>query len=608
MKLIDDGLLKEYKSWLLTSDNPDYTGTETYPQYDNYINRLLEKAIELDLITANAINVTDVAWLNKFEQIYYSSQRLKAIDEKVIGHRGGIASLKKFIKFIKFKNKNAIPNNGGNKNMNLQDEHDLNLILYGPPGTGKTYSTVIKAVEIIKGRSAVVTQVNGKEEPKPYDEILKIYRELYKAGRIAFTTFHQSYGYEEFIEGIKPDLEADDLKYKRADGVFKEFCERAKKLKQGIAQQYAISAESNVWKVSLGGVENKTIKKYCFDNDVIRLGWGNSFSAKQAETSEYKGDGKRIFNAFTTGMKKGDIVFSFLTQDSIDAIGVILEDEAKWDDKKFNEYRWCRKVEWFKKGVDIRIKELNGNKSMIQPAVHKLSVTVEDALALINDTKTNDKDDYDYSEPYVFIIDEINRGNVSKIFGELITLIEESKRLGNDEAMTVRLPYSEVPFGVPKNVYILGTMNTADRSLVQLDAALRRRFTFEEMMPRPSLLKTTKDGINLIKMLETINKRITALSDREHQIGHSYFMKLNEQSTVADLQKIFKNKIIPLLQEYFFDDYGLIQLVLGQAFVKEENNPFNSGSKIYTIKCPVDANAYKAIYGDISGNSAQNNG
>lgn len=182
----------------------------------------------------------------------------------------------------------------------------------------------------------------------------------------------------------------------------------------------------------------------------------------------------------------------------------------------------------------------------------------------------NDKETLD---EYVFIIDEINRGNVSQIFGELITLIEDDKRLGEPEAKayTVTLPYSNEEFSVPKNLYIIGTMNTADRSVEALDTALRRRFSFEEMMPKQKLLtgKIITIGntqpISLEEILDTINKRLLVLKDREHQIGHSYFMGVTNGNC---LKKVFFDKIIPLLQEYFYGDYEKIQMVLGEGFVK----------------------------------------
>lgn len=171
----------------------------------------------------------------------------------------------------------------------------------------------------------------------------------------------------------------------------------------------------------------------------------------------------------------------------------------------------------------------------------------------------------DLSNPYVLIIDEINRGNVSQIFGELITLLEDDKRLGNEAELKVKTPYSQSEFGVPNNLYIIGTMNTADRSVEALDSALRRRFCFTEMMPRPELLTKVIGGMALQEVLETINKRIVVLKDREHQIGHSYFLKVGDEPS---LKMVFKNNIIPLLQEYFYGNYDYIRLVLGEGFMK----------------------------------------
>ncbi|MCX6271963.1 MAG: AAA family ATPase [Bacteroidetes bacterium] len=178
---------------------------------------------------------------------------------------------------------------------------------------------------------------------------------------------------------------------------------------------------------------------------------------------------------------------------------------------------------------------------------------------------------------YVLIIDEINRGNVSQIFGELITLIEEDKRLGKTERLKITLPYSKEKFGVPPNVYILGTMNTADRSVEALDTALRRRFCFEEMAPNPELIASEGvlnkdggilDGINLPKLLRVINLRIEKLLDKDHQIGHSYFMNISD---LDGLKGAFQKSIIPLLQEYFYGDYGKIGLVLGKGFIRKKN-------------------------------------
>ncbi len=274
-------------------------------------------------------------------------------------------------------------------------KHPRNQILYGPPGTGKTYQAVNRALAIIDA-----TKVRERREGD-----IERFRELRDSGQIAMVTFHQSYAYEDFIEGIRPVLGGEaggPIRYELLDGIF-----------------------------------------------------------------------KRIAKLATDGKEKR----------------------------------------------------------------------------------------------FVLIIDEINRGNIAKIFGELITLIEDSRRLGAEDATKVTLPYSKEPFGVPDNLYLIGTMNTADRSIQLLDTALRRRFTFVEMMPEPEnpLISKDVEGVKCQEMLKAMNGRITALLDREHQIGHTYLLKVN---TMEKLSYTFQNRIFPLLQEYFFDDWSKIRAVLnGNGFV-----------------------------------------
>ena len=313
----------------------------------------------------------------------------------------------------------------------------LNTILYGPPGTGKTYNSILYSLGIATKNEGIINRIKNNTETIS-DEKINEFNDLKKQGQIEFVTFHQSYSYEDFVEGIRPTLDnknvskntksmeenKKDLKYTLYSGIFKDICERAE--------------------------------------------------------------------------EKGNL----------------------------------------------------------------------------------DKN-------YVLIIDEINRGNISKIFGELITLLEPSKRLGETEELKIRLPYSDEEFGVPKNLYILGTMNTADRSIALLDIALRRRFNFIEMPPKYNLLKSistetidteSKDikntkthNIDLKKLLKAINTRIEFLLDKDHLIGHSYFVKVE---TFDDLKEVFRNSIIPLLQEYFYDDFEKIKFVLN--IKDDEDNKDNN--------------------------------
>lgn len=442
--------------------------------------------------------------------------------------------------------------------------HSLNTILFGPPGTGKTHDVVTKAVEIIDGAL-----------PDDYTAAKKRFDELKAQGRVEFVTFHQSYGYEDFIEGIRPVLgeeAGDSVAYELHDGVFKAFCKRALEPSAKSKADFGLNGNPVVWKVSLEGTGDNETRRDCLKNGRIRIGWDDYGPTLDSESLQEAKEGRIILGAFVDGMSVGDIVLSCWSASEIDAIGVVTG-EYEWHDE-FAQYKRMRKVNWLVKDIRENIVELNGGKKLTLSTVYRLNrVQLADVLALVAKHRESDSPMLPdpAPQPYVFIIDEINRGNISKIFGELITLVEPSKRLGAEEEARAKLPYSAEDFGVPSNVYILGTMNTADRSIALLDTALRRRFDFVEMMPKPDLLpEDGPDGIDLRTMLRTMNERIEFLLDREHMIGHAYFMgEFAENPTMAGLAGIFRNRIVPLLQEYFFEDYGKIRLVLGDATKKE---------------------------------------
>ena len=290
-------------------------------------------------------------------------------------------------------NKTEIKSNLNLNQLEVNMDEQKNLILYGPPGTGKTFTTASRAVNLCDG-----TLPNSGER----SAVMARYEELRKEGRLTFITFHQSYGYEEFVEGLRPHVNnAGQVTYSVKPGVFRRACDAA-----------------------------------------------------------------------------------------------------------------------------------------------RLSAAVGDNPA----------------KPHVLIIDEINRANISKVFGELITLLEPDKREGSGNALTVKLPYSGDDFSVPANLHVIGTMNTADRSIALLDTALRRRFDFEELVPDPTLLRGHPvEGVDLEKLLTGLNERIEVLFDRDHRIGHAFFINVKN---LHDLDHVFRRKVLPLLQEYFYENWSSVRRVL----------------------------------------------
>lgn len=411
-------------------------------------------------------------------------------------------------------------------------EQPLNQILYGPPGTGKTYNTIYKALDILEPGNNY--RKDRKAAKDKFDEYVA-------SGRIVFTTFHQSMSYEDFVEGIKPELKSSNISYDIEDGIFKKICKDSQD-----STKYSISSSSD-------------ILRFCYNDIVQDI---QNRSSKSIDLPQKKGKDVQITE------KKGILYFNKSTKGRIlfDKVEALVKEHPTTKDLENNNNN-SREID-SPKGNETN---LGGDVSALWAVAHEVLRRKERA-----------------EKSFILIIDEINRGNVANIFGELITLIEEDKRIGNPEETTVTLPYSKdskEKFGVPNNLYIIGTMNTADRSVEALDSALRRRFTFEEMMPKPELLnKVTINGVNsvgangktsaatLADFLYTINRRIEVLKDREHQIGHSYFMGFvdNQPINPEDLKDVIYKKVIPLLQEYFYGDYEKIQLVLGQAFVDKD--------------------------------------
>ncbi len=372
----------------------------------------------------------------------------------------------------------------------IETKHPMNTILYGPPGTGKTYDVVNRVLAIM-----------NVEIPDDREDAVSIYNKFRNEGRVEYISFHQSYSYEEFIEGIKPDINAEtnEISYIKEPGIFKIICKRAQKEKSN------------------------------FDKMIEEL---------KNECSEAQG--RDPITIRTSGTE-----FTISYRDGITF-------RVKPKNSAYPDRDYPASIENIRKIYEGSPEQ----DSIYNPTYVKgiLKYLFDKGLVPYESSDT------DISKPYIIVIDEINRGNISKIFGELITLIEEDKRIGAENETRVTLPYTKEKFGVPQNLYIIGTMNTADRSIALMDTALRRRFTFIEMMPDLETIAGKEiDGIKVDSMLEIMNKRIEFFYDRDHQIGHAYFIKIN---TPEELHGVFKNRIIPLLQEYFYDDWEKIRLVL----------------------------------------------
>ncbi|MEP6806695.1 MAG: AAA family ATPase [Flavobacterium sp.] len=361
-----------------------------------------------------------------------------------------------------------------------------------------------------------VFDISWSDEEKR-KEIVKEYDILFESGQIIFTTFHQSMSYEDFVEGIKPKTINNQVEYEVEDGIFKQICQKA------------------------------SVKNGNFDEVIEKLKHDVSeLDGKPALTIKYAN------NSFSL-IYRGTSVFYVQPQNTTK--------DNPWYPVNINNMRIA---------FDSNNYERLYNPTYIREILNYL---VKE-YGLVQGKKESNKN-------YVLIIDEINRGNVSAIFGELITLLETDKRIGEDEQIFLDLPYSKnEKFGVPNNLYLIGTMNTADRSVEALDTALRRRFSFTEVMPEPKLLEGKFiGGIPLDKLLEIINKRIEILLDRDHTIGHSYFIKLKEDDSEG-LKQVFKNCIIPLLQEYFYGDYEKIGMIIGTGFFDETQK---YDSKVFAI-------------------------
>ena len=384
-----------------------------------------------------------------------------------------------------------------------------NIILYGPPGTGKTYETRKLALDLI-----------GESIPSDRTVLVDRYKELVDANQIAFTTFHQSLAYEEFVEGIRPRNTGSGISYEERPGIFVEFCREA--------HRNWISSMQNTKALDFDALW----KDFC---DEVETNGNVIVKTSQAQYKVYEIDEDSIHFERQNGKRTHTLNASTL--------------ESYFD------------------GVQTKT---NGMTAYYMGLVNLLKTRRANAIPQKSDPL----------KQYVLIIDEINRANISKVFGELITLVEPSKRLGQSEELSAILPYSGIRFGVPPNVHIIGTMNTADRSIALMDTALRRRFEFRELMPRPELIPGSNgqgyipvgDGqmIQLQDMLRAMNERIRLLLHRDSTLGHAYFMDVR---TFDELKSVMLRHVVPLLQEFFYSDWRRIQLVLADIGANDTPSP-----------------------------------
>ena len=344
-----------------------------------------------------------------------------------------------------------------------------NVILQGAPGTGKTY----RIPELVVRLCEPEFDANNATRK----ELMSVYDRLKEEKRVMFTTFHQSMDYEDWLEGLRPVLENDQVTYKIEPGIFKRLCTEAER-PLSAKKDVNISDEAIVWKVSLSGTGDNPVRRDCMKNGYIRIGWdgyGENIT-EETDWSIHNGEGKTILNAFINRMKVGDIVMSCYSSRTIDAIGIVTG-EYEWHDN-FEHYKRVRRVKWLVKDINEDIVKLNDDKTMTLGTVYRLNAITLDKVKSLLDKYEASKTLIDNNKPYVIVIDEFNRGNVSKIFGELITLLEPDKRKGMRNAESVLLPYSKKEFYIPSNVFLVATMNTADRSQTGRLISICTKFNF----------------------------------------------------------------------------------------------------------------------------------
>lgn len=466
-------------------------------------------------------------------------------------------------------------------------EHKKNIILQGAPGTGKTYNTAALALSIC-----------GEPIPESHEKVMKRYNELQEEGRIGFCTFHQSMDYEDFVEGIKPKTENGVVSYNVEDGVFKIMCANANKITTERKSGKVDFTKTRVFKMSLGekNKDDEEIFNYCFENNVVALGWGGDKDFSNCtEWEDFKKLdetwGAKAMTIFKQWMRVGDIILVSDGTKAVKAIAKITGEYEFHNDKPIDMCQY-RNVEWLYTGDLIPISKLY-HKNLSQQSIYAFFDSNKEGKTDYNYIKTDVLNDIitgdvnkEKIQNHVLIIDEINRGNVSRIFGELITLLEADKRLDDKHPIKITLPYSKKTFGVPSNFYIIGTMNTTDRSTGTLDYALRRRFAFVTLKSDESIVKKHYDSLGdkelgrtaialFCNIKEFINNPQHLCGDfdiDDLMVGHSYFMAEGRK----ELENKIEFEVVPLINEYIND--GILKVD-----VEEKTKAFETWKILNTI-------------------------